>query len=135
MKEKIMSWLPFIFAYYTIIVVVTCSYNLLIGNSYIDLSWFLEAFGFLVVYTLLHQLLDFINFKHDFTLILAETGLAYVLFLAAGYLFHWFVFTPERLLLMTLFFLSIVVIGVSYMKYRHKLRVKELNELIQKKND
>lgn len=134
MKENIMSRLPFIFAYYTIIVIITCASNLLVGNSSLQTRWFLELFVFLVIYSILHQALDSINFKRNWTFLLSEIGMAYVLFLVFGYAFQWFIFTPERLLFMTLIFVIIVVIGVSYMNYRHKLRTKELNDLIQRQH-
>ena len=90
MKEKIMGRLPFIFAYYTIISVISCVYNLLAGNSHIQLNWFLELFAFLVIFVLLDELLGCINFKSDFTFVLAETGVAYLLFLLFGYFFTGF---------------------------------------------
>lgn len=132
MKEKIMTRLPFIFSYYTIIVLVTCIYNLITGYSLIRISWFLELFGFLVVFTVLDHAIGSINFKSNLTCTLTEIGTAYVLFLVFSYFFHWVSFTPGKLLSATLLFLLIVVSGISYMYYRHKLRTRELNELIKK---
>lgn len=132
MKEKIMARLPFIFAYYTIISVISCIYNLVLGNSHIQLRWFLELFAFLVIFVLLDQALGCINFKSNLLFLLAEISVAYVLFLIFGYFFHWIAFTPGKLLGATLLFFINVVIGVAYMNYRYKLRTKELNELIKK---
>ncbi|MBP3609361.1 MAG: hypothetical protein J6J42_03375 [Lachnospiraceae bacterium] len=132
MKEKIMAKLPFIFSYYTIIVVVTCSYNLLIGNTLIRIGWFLELLACLVVFVLLDHAFGFINFKSNLTCLLAETGAAYILFLVFSFFFHWNGFTPGKLLTSTLLFLIVAVTGITYSNYRHKLRTKELNNLIKK---
>lgn len=135
MKEKIMARLPFIFAYYTIIILVTCIYNLLMGNTLIRIQWFLELLAFLVVFVILDNALGHINFKSELSIVLAETGVAYVLFLVFSYFFHWVTFTPGKLLGATVPFVISVVIGVAYMNYRYKLRTKELNELIKKQNN
>lgn len=132
MKEKIMTRLPYIFAYYTIIILVTCIYNLLLGNTLIQIQRFLELFVFLVIFCILDRALAGINFKSDLSYTIAEIGIAYALFLLFSYFFHWVAFTPGKLLEATLLFIIIVIIGVAYMNYRYKLRTKELNELIKK---
>jgi len=132
MKEKIMKRLPFIFAYYTIIVLVTCIYNLLLGNTLIEIQWFLELFAFLVLYALLERVLAAVNFKSDMLYTIAEFGMGYALFLLFGYIFHWIAFTPGKLLEATILFLICSLSGVAYLNYRYKLRTKELNELLKK---
>lgn len=134
MKEKIMARLPFIFAYYTIIVLVTCIYNLSIGYTLMQNRWFVELFVFLVIFAVLERVLAGINFKSDLLYTIAEIGMAYVLFLLFSYFFHWVEFTPRNLLAATILFIISAVIGVAYMNYRYKLRTKELNELIKKQN-
>ena len=52
MKEKIMSYLPFIFTYYTIIVLSTCTYNSLLGNSYMKNTWFFEVLAYQIIFTI-----------------------------------------------------------------------------------
>lgn len=135
MKEKIMKRLPFIFAFYTIIILVTCIYNLLLGNTLIEIQWFLELFSFLVIYAILERILACVNFKRDLLYTIAETGMGYALFLIFSYFFHWVKFTPEKLLGATLLFIICAVFGIVYMNYRYKLRAKELNELIKKKQE
>ena len=132
MKEKIMARLPFIFAFYTIIVLVTSIYNLLLGNTLIEIQWFLELFAFLVLYALLERVLAVINFKSDLSYTIAEFVMGYVLFLLFSYMFHWIAFTPGNLLVATALFLICSVSGVAYLNYRYKLRTKELNELLKK---
>ncbi|MBP3593536.1 MAG: DUF3021 family protein [Lachnospiraceae bacterium] len=132
MKEKIMKRLPFIFAFYTIIILVCCIYNLLLGNTLIEIQWFLELFAFLVLYALLERVLAVINFKSDLSYTIAEFVMGYVLFLLFGYMFHWISFTPGNLLAATVLFLICSVSGVMYLNYRYKLRTKELNELLKK---
>lgn len=135
MKEKIMKRLPFIFAFYTIIILVTCIYNLLLGNTLIEIQWFLELFIFLVIYAILERVLACVNFKSDLLYTIAEFVMGYVLFLLFSYMFHWIAFTPEKLLAATILFLICSVSGVAYLNYRYKLRTKELNELIKKKQE
>ena len=132
MKEKIMARLPFIFAFYTIIVLVTSIYNLLLGNTLIEIQWFLELFAFLVLFALLERVLAVINFKSDLSYTIAEFVMGYVLFLLFSYMFHWIAFTPGNLLVATALFLICSVSGVAYLNYRYKLRTKELNELLKK---
>ena len=134
MKEKIMERLPFIFCYYTIIILVTCIYNLSIGNTLIEIAWFVELFAFLVVFTVLEYFLNRIDFKNFWTCAIAETGFAYLLFLIFAYCFNWVTFTPAQLISATILFVVIAVLGIAYMNYRHKLRTRELNELLQKRN-
>ena len=131
MKEKLVSRLPLIFTYYTIIIIVTCTYNLFIGSTIIQTRWFLELFAVLVVYTILDQVFDYIDFKSYLTFVLAEAGAAYVLFLVFSYFFQWISFTPNQLLPATLLFAVIVAIGATYFNYRFQLRTKELNDLIK----
>lgn len=135
MKEKIMAWLPFMFTYYTIISLVVCGYNLLAGIEYIRLGWFLELFGFLVVFIVLEQVIGQLNFKSESGFLAMEIGIAYVLFLVFGYCFHWITFTLQSLLIATVLFAVNTILGVSYMNCRYKLRVKEMNELLQKRNE
>ena len=135
MKEKIMKRLPFIFAYYTIIVLVTCIYNLSLGYTMMQNRWFIELFVFLVIFAVLERVLACVNFKSDLLYTVAEIGMAYVLFLVFGYLFQWVEFTPVSLLSVTILFIIIAVIGVSYFNYRYKLRTKELNELLKKQQE
>ena len=135
MKEKIMARLPFIFAFYTIIVLVTSIYNLLLGNTLIEIQWFLELFAFLVLYALLERVLAVINFKSDLSYTIAEFVMGYVLFLLFSYMFHWIAFTPGNLLVATALFLICSVSGVAYLNYRYKLRTKELNELLKKQQE
>ncbi len=132
MKEKIMKRLPFIFAYYTIIVLVTCIYNLSLGYTMMQNWWFIELFVYLVIFALLERVLAGINFKSDLHYTVAEIGMAYALLLVFSYLFQWVEFTPVNLLAATILFIISAVIGVSYMNYRYKLRTKELNELLKK---
>lgn len=132
MKEKIMARLPFIFAYYTIIVLVTCIYNLSLGYTMMQNWWFIELFVYLVILAVLERVLAAINFKSDLLYTIAEIGMAYALFLLFSYLFHWVEFTPGNLLATTILFIIIAVIGISYFNYRYKLRTKELNELLKK---
>lgn len=134
MKEKIMSRLPFIYTYYTIIIFVTCIYNLAIGNTLIEIRWFIELFAFLVIFVILDQVFSHINFKSFFTCAISESAVAYVLLLVFSYFFKWITFAPEQILRLTILFLIIVTIGISYMNYRNKLHSKELNELIKKQN-
>ena len=135
MKEKIMARLPFIFTYYTIIVLVTCIYNLSLGYTMMQNRWFIELFVFLVIFAVLERVLARINFKSDLLYTVAEIGMAYVLFLVFGYLFQWVEFTPVSLLSVTILFIIIAVIGVWYFNYRYKLRTKELNELLKKQQE
>lgn len=135
MKEKIMKRLPFIFAYYTIIVLVTCIYNLSLGYTMMQNRWFIELFVFLVIFAVLERVLACVNFKSDLLYTVAEIGMAYVLFLVFGYLCQWVEFTPVSLLSVTILFIIIAVIGVSYFNYRYKLRTKELNELLKKQQE
>lgn len=132
MKEKIMKRLPFIFAYYTIIVLVTCIYNLSLGYTMMQNWWFIELFVYLVIFALLERVLAVINFKSDLSYTIAEFVMGYVLFLLFGYMFHWISFTPGNLLAATVLFLICSVSGVMYLNYRYKLRTKELNELLKK---
>ena len=132
MKEKIMKRLPFIFAYYTIIVLVTCIYNLSLGYTMMQNWWFIELFVYLVIFSLLERVLAVINFKSDLSYTIAEFVMGYVLFLLFGYMFHWISFTPGNLLAATVLFLICSVSGVMYLNYRYKLRTKELNELLKK---
>ena len=132
MKEKIMVRLPFIFSFYTIIILVSCIYNLLLGNTLIQIQWFLELFAFLVIYAILERVLACINFKSDLLYTIAEIGMGYALFLVFSYFFHWVDFTPGKLLGATLLFIICAVLGIAYMNYRYKFRTKELNELIKK---
>lgn len=134
MKEKIMERLPFIFCYYTIIILVSCIYNLSIGNTLIEIAWFVELFAFLVVFTILEYFLNRIDFKNFWTCAVTETSFAYLLFLVFAYCFDWVRFTPDQLIRVTTLFVIIAVLGITYMNYRHKLRAKELNELIQRRN-
>ena len=135
MKEKIMKRLPFIFTYYTLIVLVTCIYNLSLGYTMMQNRWFIELFVFLVIFAVLERVLARINFKSDLLYTVAEIGMAYVLFLVFGYLFQWVEFTPVSLLSVTILFIIIAVIGVWYFNYRYKLRTKELNELLKKQQE
>ena len=135
MKEKIMARLPFIFAYYTIIVLVTCIYNLSLGYTMMQNWWFIELFVFLVIFALLERVLACINFKNDLLYTIAEIAMAYVLFLLFSYFFHWVEFTPGNLLAATILFLICSVSGVAYLNYRYKLRTKELNELLKKQQE
>ena len=134
MKEKIMSHLPFIYAYYTIIVFVTCAANLIAGYNFMETGWFIELFVFLVVFTIFDTLMGNINFKSFLSCALAESVAGYILFMIFSYFFEWVDFTPEGLLYATILFIIIVVIGISYMNYQHKLRTKELNESIQRQH-
>jgi len=135
MKEKIMARLPLIFAYYTIIILVTCIYNLSLGYTMMQNRWFIELFVCLVIFAVLERVLACINFKSDLLYTIAEIGMAYALFLVFSYFFHWVAFTPGKLLEVTLLFIIISVIGIAYMNYRYKLRAKELNELIKKQQE
>lgn len=134
MKEKIMSRLPIIYVYYTLIVFICCTYNLLMGYTSMNTGWFVELLVFLVVFNIFDYLLGNVNFKSFWTCAVAETAMAYVLFLVFAYFFKWVAFTPEQLLRATILFIIIAICGITYMNYRHKLRSKELNELLQKKN-
>lgn len=134
MKEKIMSRLPIIYVYYTLIVFVTSAYNLLMGYSSMSTRYFVELFAFLVVFNICDSLLENVNFKSFWSCAIAETAMAYVLFLVFAYFFKWIAFTPKQLVHATILFVIIAVSGITYMNYRHKLRSKELNELLQKKN-
>lgn len=134
MKEKIMERLPIIFCYYTIITIVCCIYNLFMGNRLIEIVWFVELFAFLVVFNLLDHFINQIDFKSFWTCAIAETGFAYLLFLVFAYCFDWVRFTPEQLIRATVLFVINAALGITYMNYRHKLRAKELNELIQRRN-
>lgn len=135
MKEKIMARLPFIFAYYTIIILVTCIYNLLLGYTMMQNRWFIELFVFLVIFAVLERVLTCINFKSDLLYTIAEVGMAYALFILFSYFFQWVEFTPGNLLAATILFIISAVIGVAYLNYRYKLRTKELNELIKKQQE
>ena len=133
MKERMITRLPSIFAYYTIIILTTSIYNLANGNTMISLSWFVELFVFLVIFNFADQVLEHVNFKSFLGCAVAETSLAYALFLVFAYVFHWINFTPSLLLRATLLFVLIAVIGISYMNYQHKLRAREINNLIQER--
>lgn len=132
MKEKIMARLPFIFAYYSIITTITCTYNLLLGYTLMENRWFLELLAFLIVFTILDHVISFINFRSYVACTLMEIVAAYSLFLIFSYFFGWISFTPQNLLSATLLFLLITAVGIAYMNYRYKLRTKELNDLIKK---
>lgn len=134
MKEKIMSRLPLIYAYYTIIIFVTCIYNALLGNTQMETRWFIELFGFLIIFFVFEQLFQKLTFKSFIACAVAETALAYVLFLVFGYIFKWISFAAGQLIPATIIFILIAALGIFYMNYQHKLQTKELNELIQKQN-
>ena len=134
MKEKIMERLPIIYVYYTLIVFISCTYNLLMGYTSMNTRWFVELLIFLVVFNIFDYLLGNVNFKSFWSCAIAETAMAYVLFLVFAYFFKWVAFTPEQLLRATILFIIIAISGITYMNYRHKLRSKELNELLQKQN-
>ena len=135
MKEQIMSRLQVIYVYYTLIVFVCSAYNLLQGYTTMSTRYFVELFAFLIVFNIFDALLEHVNFKSFWSCAVAETGMAYALFLAFAYFFDWIAFTPERLVQATILFLIIAALGISYMNYQHKLRSKELNELLQKRNN
>ena len=134
MKEKIMSRLPVIYVYYTLIVFVTSAYNLLMGYTSMSTRYFVELFAFLVVFNICDALLENVNFKSFWSCAVGETAMAYILFLVFAYLFNWIAFTPKQLVHATILFLIIAILGITYMNYRQKLRSNELNELLQKKN-
>ena len=134
MKERMITRLPSIFAYYTIIILATGIYNLVNGNTMISLSWLVELFVFLVIFNFADQILEHVNFKSFLSCAVAETSLAYALFLVFAYVFHWVSFTPNLLLRATLLFILIAVIGICYMNYQHKLRAREINDLLQERH-
>ena len=135
MKEQIMSRLQIIYIYYTLIVFICSIYNLLQGYTAMNTHYFVELFVFLVMFNIFDTLLEHVNFKSFWSCAVAETGMAYALFLIFAYFFGWITFTPEHLLHATILFLIIAVLGISYINYQHKLRSKELNELLQKRNN
>lgn len=134
MKEKMMSRLPLVYAFYSIIIFVSCIYNAFLGNVHMETRWFIELFGFLIVFFVFEQLFQKLHFNSFFLCAVAETSLAYVLFLIFGYIFKWVSFVPAQLLRASILFVLIAAIGIFYMNYQHKLRTREINELLQKKN-
>lgn len=134
MKEQIISRLPIIYIYYTLIVFICSTYNLLMGYTSMSTRYFVELFGFLIVFNVFDALLEHVNFKSFWSCAAAETAMSYVLFLVFAYFFSWIAFTPESLVHATILFLIIAILGISYINYKHKLRSKELNELLQKRN-
>lgn len=134
MKEKIMSRLPHIYAYYSIIIFVTSIYNLLIGNTKMNISYLVELFGFLAIFFFVEPIFEAINFKSFWSWAIAETGFAYVLFLIFAYIFKWIQFTAQDFIPVSILFVLIAAIGIYYINCQHRLRTKELNELIRKQN-
>ena len=132
MKEKLMSRLPHIYAYYSIIIFVSSIYNLLIGNTQMNISYLVELFGFLVVFFFVEPILENINFKAFWSCAVAETGLAYILFLIFAYLFKWIHFTAKEFIPASILFILIAAIGIYYINCQHRLQTRELNELIRK---
>lgn len=129
-----MSRLPNIYAYYSTIIFVSSVYNLLLGNTQIEITYFIELFGFLMVFFFVEPLFEAINFKSFWSWAIVETTFAYVLFLIFAYLFKWVSFTPEQLIPVSILFLLIAALGIYYINCQHRLRTKELNELIRKQN-
>ena len=134
MKEQLLSRLSIIYIYYTLIVFFSSTYNLLMGYTIMSTRYFVELFLFLIVIIILDALLENVNFKSFWSCAAAETGIAYVLFLVFAYFLNWIAFTLEGLIHATILFLMIAVLGISYINYKLKLRSKELNELLQKRN-
>jgi len=134
MKEQLISRLSIIYIYYTLIVFICSAYNLLMGYTTMSTSYFVELFVFLIVFNIFDALLGNINFKSFWTCAAAETAISYVLFLVFAYFWNWIAFTPESLIHATILFLIIAILGISYINYNLKLRSKELNELLQKRN-
>lgn len=134
MKEKLMSCLPHIFTYYSIIVLATGIYNLFIGNTQMEISYLVELFGFLALFFFIEPVLSSINFKSFWSWAIAETASAYVLFLIFAYIFKWVRFTAAELIPVSILFVLIAIIGIYYINCQHRMRTKELNELIRKQN-
>lgn len=132
--KKLMSHMHAIYTYYTITVLVVCVFNLLRGYTLMDITWFLELLLFFIVFTVIERFMEKIRFKNSFTCTVAISAAAYCLVLIFSYLFYWIRFTPLELLFATLMFLIITIAGTSYMRYRYKLQIKEINDLLQKKN-
>lgn len=134
MKEKIMSKLPLIYTYYTIIILVTCIYNLILGNNLIEIQWFVEVLGGLVAFSILDLFIDKINFKSFIGASLTESLIGYLLFLAISYFFQWVPFTLDGTIHFSVIYIIIIIIGISYFYYRNKMQANELNQLIQNRN-
>ena len=134
MKKQILSRLPHIYAYYSIIIFASGVYNILLGNTHMEIRYLIELFGFLIIFFFVEPLLGSINFKSFWSWAIAETGCAYVLFLIFAYIFKWISFTPNQFFPVSILFILIAAIGIYYMNCQHKLRTKELNELIKKQN-
>lgn len=134
MKKNLMSCLPHIFAYYSLIIFATSIYNLLIGNTLMDISYLVELFVFLAVFFFIEPAFSSINFKSFWSWAIVETASVYVLFLIFAYIFKWIRFTAEELIPVSILFVLIAIIGIYYINCQHRLRTKELNELIHKQN-
>lgn len=134
MKEKLLSRLPHIYAYYSIIILVSSIYNMLLGNTQMNISYFVELFGFLAVFFLVEPIFAGINFKSFWFWAVTETGLAYVIFLVFAYIFKWIQFTAEEFIPVSILFVLIAAVGIYYINFQHRLHTKELNELIRKQN-
>ena len=132
MKQIFKIYIPSACITFTLTAVLTCISNLLQGNAGIYNAWFLQMFAFIVVIDVLDFVLGYINFKSYLAYFATEFVLAYIAMLGFGHLGHWFSFTLQNLVLISIIFI-IVYGSVHFYFYKMShMQAEEINNLLTK---
>ncbi len=130
MKQLIKIYLPSACITFTLSMLGTTILNLINGYSYQSNGWILVLFGFIVVIDLIDLCLSYINFNSYKAYFVVELILTYTLLLAAGYFGHWFSFTANSIISVSVVLLMVYCCVHGYFYKRARMEAEAINILI-----
>lgn len=133
MKQLIQTYLPSACITFTLSVLASAIYNLLLENPYQSQGWLLLLFSYIVVLDLVDYGLSYIDFHTYQAYFITEFIIFYILLLLVGYFGHWFAFTAPSLVAISLMYLVIYCCIHAYFCKLRKYEAEEINQLISSK--
>lgn len=132
MKQLIQTYLPSACITFTLSVLGSAIYNLLLGNPYQLQGWLLLLFVYIAVLDLVDYGLSYINFRTYQAYFVTELIIFYIFLLIVGYFGKWFTFTAPSLIAISSMFLVIYCCIHAYFCKLRKYEADEINQLLSK---
>lgn len=130
MYKLVKVYLPGTAIMFTLVMLSNVIINALYGgfNDYHQMT--LELLGFIILLEVLDKLISKVNFKTYRAYFITTFIVMYSVYLAVGYVFHWFDFNVVNLIVVTIPF-TLIFIGMHcYYRYLSKKEAEQINKLL-----
>lgn len=127
--------LPSIAITFTLSILISTGWNLILGETKNDYFMFIiQLLTFLILVQIVDYFISKVNFKNYKSYFVTANIIYFIVFMFFGYVFHWFGFRLRNIITNTITFLIITTFIHYHFHRLFVLEAEEINKLIEKRN-